>query len=46
MKYERVKDQITLMVKIVGNILQIAQSMEERTIAFSDDMKSLNKELT
>lgn len=45
MKYERIKEQISLMVKIMTALLEIGQNFETRTQAFQEDMKTLSKEL-
>ena len=38
-KYDRVREQITLMHQVVSSMLGIAQNMETRSAALADDMK-------
>lgn len=40
-KYERVSEQISLMQQVVSNMLHVAHNMENRSVAFSHDMKVL-----
>ena len=46
MKYERVKEQIAFMTKVMNSLLQIGQNFEERTRTFGEDMRQFSKELT
>ena len=45
MKYERVKEQIAFMMRVMSSLQQIGQNFEERTRSFGDDMKQFGKEL-
>lgn len=45
MKYERIKEQISLMLKIMNSLLLVGQNMESRTQAFSEDMQTCAHEL-
>ena len=45
MKYERIKEQISLMMKIMNSLLLVGQNMESRTQAFSEDMRTCAHEL-
>ena len=45
MKYERVKEQLSMMLKIMTAFLSIGESFEGRTRAFHEDMKAFSKEL-
>ena len=38
-KYDRVREQITVMHQVVSSMLSIAQNMELRSTALSEDMK-------
>lgn len=38
-KYDRVREQITVMHQVVSSMLSIAQNMEFRSTALSEDMK-------
>lgn len=45
MKYERVKEQIAFMMKVMESLLQIGQNCEQRTKSFGEDMKQFSLEL-
>lgn len=45
MKYERVKEQLAMMLKIMTGFLSIGENFEGRTRGFSEDMKAFSKEL-
>ena len=45
MKYERIKEQISMMLKIFRGLLDIADNMEARSIAMQKDMREFSKEL-
>lgn len=44
-KFERVSEQISLMHQIVSNMLHVAHNMENRSVALSQDMKSLSSSM-
>ncbi|XP_019853027.1 PREDICTED: sorting nexin-8-like [Amphimedon queenslandica] len=45
MKYERVKEQLSMMLKIMTAFLNIGENFEGRTRAFHEDMKAFSREL-
>lgn len=45
-KYDRVREQITLMHQVVASMLNIAQNMETRSMALSADMKQFAVNMT
>ena len=45
MKYERLKEQISMMLKIFKGLLDVAENMESRSVALQGDMKEFSKEL-
>ena len=44
-KFDRVREQITTIHRIISSMLQIAHSMENRSVAFSRDLKQLSSDL-
>lgn len=44
-KYERVSEQISLMQRIVSNMLDVAHNMENRSVALSHDMRTLSSSM-
>lgn len=45
-KYDRVREQISLMHQVVSSMLNIAQNMETRSMALSTDMKQFAANMT
>lgn len=45
-KYDRVREQIELMHRVVSSMLEIAQNMERRSMALSADMKQFTANMT
>ena len=44
-KFDRVREQITTIHHIISSMLQIAHNMENRSVAFSRDLKQLSSDL-
>jgi sorting nexin-8 len=46
MKYERIKEQLTVMLKIMSSIASIAEGFEKRSRKLYEDMKTLSKDMS
>lgn len=44
-KFDRVREQITTIHHVISSMLQFAHSMENRSVAFSRDLKQLSSDL-